>query len=118
MIRRPPRATRTYTLFPYTTLFRSQPQLLQQLDAAYGDVQLHFNWFQAPGTFAQRLELDEKLEYSHALFIYAGRLIEQLCGWLQAQQKATRQLEFHLHHEKGRHARPPMPLVQIGRAHV
>src|SRR3546814_3809677 len=24
MIRRPPRATRTYTLFPYTTLFRSQ----------------------------------------------------------------------------------------------
>src|SRR3546814_11314736 len=23
MIRRPPRATRTYTLFPYTTLFRS-----------------------------------------------------------------------------------------------
>src|SRR3546814_3749180 len=42
MIRRPPRSTRTYTLFPYTTLFRSmgrqqcQPQrlgrmLLQQI---------------------------------------------------------------------------------------
>src|SRR3546814_6453963 len=28
MLRRPPRSTRTYTLFPYTTLFRShQPQL-------------------------------------------------------------------------------------------
>src|SRR3546814_4038694 len=27
MIRRPPRATRTYTLFPYTTLFRSQEHL-------------------------------------------------------------------------------------------
>src|SRR3546814_15738476 len=25
MIRRPPRSTRTYTLFPYTTLFRSHP---------------------------------------------------------------------------------------------
>src|SRR3546814_9636534 len=25
MIRRPPRSTRTDTLFPYTTLFRSQP---------------------------------------------------------------------------------------------
>src|SRR3546814_9496321 len=24
MLRRPPRSTRTYTLFPYTTLFRSQ----------------------------------------------------------------------------------------------
>src|SRR3546814_2670794 len=27
MIRRPPRSTRTDTLFPYTTLFRSQPAL-------------------------------------------------------------------------------------------
>src|SRR3546814_15046016 len=26
MIRRPPRSTRTDTLFPYTTLFRSKPQ--------------------------------------------------------------------------------------------
>src|SRR3546814_16414552 len=28
MIRRPPRSTRTYTLFPYTTLFRSQDVLV------------------------------------------------------------------------------------------
>src|SRR3546814_3014809 len=27
MIRRPPRSTRTDTLFPYTTLFRSDPQV-------------------------------------------------------------------------------------------
>src|SRR3546814_12601167 len=27
MIRRPPRSTRTDTLFPYTTLFRSQPDV-------------------------------------------------------------------------------------------
>src|SRR3546814_1939878 len=26
MIRRPPRSTRTYTLFPYTTLFRSEEE--------------------------------------------------------------------------------------------
>src|SRR3546814_5904649 len=32
MIRRPPRSTRTYTLFPYTTLFRSyhRPRLSKQ----------------------------------------------------------------------------------------
>src|SRR3546814_19312364 len=30
MIRRPPRSTRTDTLFPYTTLFRSVPQRLEQ----------------------------------------------------------------------------------------
>src|SRR3546814_10619642 len=30
MIRRPPRSTRTDTLFPYTTLFRSGPVLLRE----------------------------------------------------------------------------------------
>src|SRR3546814_19903575 len=32
MIRRPPRSTRTDTLFPYTTLFRSRPLSRQALD--------------------------------------------------------------------------------------
>src|SRR3546814_1519593 len=32
MIRRPPRSTRTDTLFPYTTLFRSDPILRHLLD--------------------------------------------------------------------------------------
>src|SRR3546814_6263159 len=43
MIRRPPRSTRTDTLFPYTTLFRSEDETCrpiepQQLDQAYGVV--------------------------------------------------------------------------------
>src|SRR3546814_16529484 len=33
MIRRPPRSTRTDTPFPYTTLFRSQPELRRQAEA-------------------------------------------------------------------------------------
>src|SRR3546814_20762449 len=36
MIRRPPRSTRTDTLFPYTTLFRSKSQLDKFLEAALG----------------------------------------------------------------------------------
>src|SRR3546814_8750170 len=40
MIRRPPRSTRTDTLFPYTTLFRSyslyQDQMLSQICMLYG----------------------------------------------------------------------------------
>src|SRR3546814_18180883 len=41
MIRRPPRSTRTDTLFPYTTLFRSQPTKLRvvpdcEIDPAVG----------------------------------------------------------------------------------
>src|SRR3546814_11050196 len=31
MIRRPPRSTRTDTLFPYTTLFRSQPPSVRRM---------------------------------------------------------------------------------------
>src|SRR3546814_5394518 len=34
MIRRPPRSTRTYTLFPYTTLFRSKQV---EFDIMYGE---------------------------------------------------------------------------------
>src|SRR3546814_14899872 len=38
MIRRPPRSTRTDTLFPYTTLFRSEPEQHQEqcLDRGLG----------------------------------------------------------------------------------
>src|SRR3546814_2647492 len=35
MVRRPPRSTRTDTLFPYTTLFRSRYDELQQLVASH-----------------------------------------------------------------------------------
>src|SRR3546814_3040844 len=37
MIRRPPRSTRTYTLFPYTTLFRSERRD-EAVGLALGDV--------------------------------------------------------------------------------
>src|SRR3546814_13295831 len=37
MIRRPPRSTRTDTLFPYTTLFRSIPPRLQRDDRLPGN---------------------------------------------------------------------------------
>src|SRR3546814_13100309 len=42
MLRRPPRSTRTDTLFPYTTLFRSQPAA-----QAVADVIEHLFWRRA-----------------------------------------------------------------------
>src|SRR3546814_18515590 len=36
MIRGPPRSTRTYTLFPYTTLFRSERESALHVDAGEG----------------------------------------------------------------------------------
>src|SRR3546814_11837743 len=57
MIRRPPRSTRTDTLFPYTTLFRSTPVV--SMFANYskglqvpGTDNLYNSFFFAPGTDA------------------------------------------------------------------
>src|SRR3546814_7159227 len=43
MIRRPPRSTRTDTLFPYTTLFRSEAGGLRTGEAAAGIPPLRFH---------------------------------------------------------------------------
>src|SRR3546814_10534949 len=40
MIRRPPRSTRTDTLFPYTTLFRSRDQFLVAFPARTAEIEL------------------------------------------------------------------------------
>src|SRR3546814_14099071 len=40
MLRRPPRSTRTDTLFPYTTLFRSRPSRI----AENAQISLDFRW--------------------------------------------------------------------------
>jgi protein ImuB len=90
---------------------RSSPLLLQALDDAYGDGRQSFPWFQAPERFNLRHELTERLEHCNAILAVAGRLIEQLCGWLHARQLAARALELRLHHEKGRHARDPTSVV-------
>ncbi|HWK70210.1 MAG TPA: DNA polymerase Y family protein [Burkholderiaceae bacterium] len=90
---------------------RSSPLLLQELDQAYGDGRQSFPWFQAPERFNQRYELTEHLEHCNAILAVAGRLIEQLCGWLHARQRAARVLDLRLHHEKGRHARAPTCIV-------
>src|SRR3546814_14805847 len=66
MIRRPPRSTRTDTLFPYTTLFRSGllatrlgTEFIPDLDE--GDIALHA--LRIPGTsLTQALHMQEQLE--------------------------------------------------------
>src|SRR3546814_9114647 len=55
MIRRPPRSTRTDTLFPYTTLFRSGPCEVQQPAQLY----------QGGGRAALRFQLAQPLVSHH-----------------------------------------------------
>src|SRR3546814_17447809 len=49
MIRRPPRSTRTDTLFPYTTLFRSLQVTLQKQKSNNGQGMLSYTYNDAEG---------------------------------------------------------------------
>src|SRR3546814_4173340 len=73
MIRRPPRSTRTDTLFPYTTLFRSQRRLAHQRAA---DRQ-HLLLAAGQGAAALRLALlqpREQLEHHLEVLVVARRI--------------------------------------------
>src|SRR3546814_9933521 len=56
MIRPPPRSTRTDTLFPYTTLFRSHSK---RADALIGQLREILQAYQVEGTDTQRVDAIE-----------------------------------------------------------
>lgn len=86
---------------------RTSPQVIIDLDAAYGKAPLHLHWYQAAATFHASCNLDFHTTYTHALLAASRGLIEQLCGWLLARRLGASSMQFSLHHEKGRHACPP-----------
>src|SRR3546814_7787851 len=70
MIRRPPRSTRTHTLFPYTTLFRSHPSAYGRIK---GDLLKIVNDQRARGLEHERSEehtseLQSLMRISYAVF--------------------------------------------------
>src|SRR3546814_349631 len=86
MIRRPPRSTRTDTLFPYTTLFRSRYGLLDKLHTKSGKrMRLRFNVQIVPALI--RIDDEASLRRApahgrHALpIVFASQLaLKQLVG--------------------------------------
>lgn len=86
---------------------RTSPLIGHYLDAAYGKSTMSLTWFQVPDAFHASCELEFHTAHTHALLAAAQRLLEQLCGWLQARQWSASSMLFLLHYEKGRHARPP-----------
>src|SRR3546814_14928014 len=96
MIRRPPRSTRTDTLFPYTTLFRS-PAKDQFLDRSVDDVNAlihHFGCF-IRGTHRDalrflavvELNVDVCTNGSEMPIEGLGAPIVSHRGWIQIQQR-------------------------------
>src|SRR3546814_2912897 len=78
MIRRPPRSTRTDTLFPYTTLFRSVPQ---RVTLSSGDSKSCGNSSGSKRSEEHTSELQSLMRISYAVFClkkknnYSGFLI-------------------------------------------
>src|SRR3546814_7227471 len=61
MIRRPPRSTRTDTLFPYTTLFRSSVETIQEYQPSAQPPHIELTLAQSPVLVAQRWARDRIL---------------------------------------------------------
>src|SRR3546814_10729895 len=102
MIRRPPRSTRTDTLFPYTTLFRSEAQvdraqrvrLCGRVDHFAG---LHLDALeqqiraqQRPEHGAERVERLAQRQAEMAALGHAERGGERVGGDLEEDRKSTR----------------------------
>src|SRR3546814_2429587 len=71
MRRRPPRSTRTDTLFPYTTLFRSTPRGVESCEnsrAAYSSPTSAASKVAAPRSEEHTSELHSLMRISYAVF--------------------------------------------------
>ncbi|MBU65891.1 MAG: nucleotidyltransferase [Cupriavidus sp.] len=76
--------------------------LLARLDQAYGKAPSGFAWFEAPPTFAQRMELPGRIESADGVLAGAQRLLLALSGWLAAQQAGVTRCVLMLEHERYR----------------
>ncbi|WP_395007066.1 Y-family DNA polymerase [Undibacterium sp.] len=84
--------------------------LLTALDMAYGEqVALH-QWITVPDTFHARSELPDRIDKTDTIFHFTRGLVLQLCGWLNLQQQAIKQITLILEHERGRQAVAPSVL--------
>lgn len=86
---------------------RCGKDLLHALDIAYGTVPEMHQWVEMPKEFKARAELPDRIEHTEAILHFAEILLLQLCGWLQQQQLAVKQIHLSLEHERGRQAVPP-----------
>src|SRR3546814_19618051 len=82
MIRRPPRLTRTYTLVPYTTLFRSGALFNDEIATQINEG--NFEGFQERFTNSMRASMRQTMTMSATLMrAYGDRLLEQVRGEMQ-----------------------------------
>src|SRR3546814_1927292 len=123
MIRRPPRSTRTDTLVPYTTLFRSEPEFQPSASMKVfhkGDADVYDSviaWFADKWTMMEVLAGAKAHIRSISAEVFADRLWHRWADYVGAAGASvrdltpvvTRQYVWHLSGVLG---------IAIGRAHV
>lgn len=75
--------------------------LLRRLDEATGAIAETREFFTPPPVFSSRLELPSPVEHAERLLFAAGRLLQELEGFLAARQAGVRRFTFLLHHDSG-----------------
>src|SRR3546814_560262 len=100
MIRRPPRSTRTDTLFPYTTLFRSEyKRKLEQDGTPYPAAA---PWYPAVGALSSEMLASGLLGYPYPVKIWLNHMsnpVYALCGFKNAlldKLKDPKALPLHI----------------------
>src|SRR3546814_2108253 len=107
MIRRPPRSTRTDTLFPYTTLFRSsQPVRRPRLDHRHADRRVHHGDDpqrpQPDGRLAilrseeHTSELQSLMRISYAVFCLKKKKKKHITTHITSRQELNVETKTHL----------------------
>src|SRR3546814_11326259 len=102
MIRRPPRSTRTDTLFPYTTLFRSSASgyKTRPFDRILSEVRQFFEVHIAEGTHAGGIHLE-----------LTGQDVTECMGGAQAIGDDDLSSRYHTHCDPRLNASPALELA-------
>src|SRR3546814_946552 len=91
MIRRPPRSTRTDTLFPYTTLFRSVEKILgQEYATLYFNESSQIPWGSIETAMSR---LAQKCELAPAIAAATGRTHLALKAYFDRSEEHTSELQ-------------------------
>src|SRR3546814_5399179 len=95
MIRRPPRSTRTDTLFPYTTLFRSAGNVVDPMELAelYGVDNLRYFFMREIRSEEHTSELQSLMRISYAVFCLKKKKYRKMKSILNNRIK-TNQLDI------------------------
>jgi protein ImuB len=87
---------------------RFGPQLLREVDRAWGRAPEPRAWFEAAPAYTARLELPAAAEDAGALLVGARRLLSSLCGWLTARHAAAQSITLSAQHDD-----PPATTLEL-----